>query len=217
MSSKNIRFHAVALAAIMVGWAFIAAAQTPTMIRLDYSIVQTHVTPQGQPIVSSSRRVEYIAADGRMRTEDINAQTGAVTRVTIEEPARHSVIQLDPATKTATRISQTGSGIPSKTLAGPIQAQKRDLGTVTIDGFPCHRYLNTVANISSVEVSWCQDAASRQTFIGSLVGTGGSALPSAALAPGQGKTKQTLERVTRNLPLDNSLFEIPAGYQAAGQ
>lgn len=202
-------------AVIAIGCSLLASAQSPTMTRLDYTVVQSHVSVQGQRGESVSREIVYLTADGRKRTEYVDPQTNTVTRIVIENPAQHTVIQLNPEKKIAKQLSPASAGNSRNTITAPIRAQKQDLGQVTIDGLPCQQYREVVVGVSSLDVSWCHDAATGQTFIGSMVGTGGSASPGDPVGPGQGKWKQTLERVTRNLSLDNSLFEAPSDYAAS--
>jgi hypothetical protein len=71
-------------------------------------------------------------------------------------------------------------------------------------GFACKEYRNTVPGKAWMQVSLCRDPSFRQTFIGSMEGGG---------ATNQVAWRQTLVKVTPNLPVRQTLFEIPPGYK----
>jgi hypothetical protein len=101
-----------------------------------------------------------------------------------------------------------GAGISVVGSEKPVQGQKEDLGTRTLQGFTCQGYRNTFPAGQQTEHWFCQDPASGRKFLGSLL---------AQLPGGKSWWREDLQKVTQNVEVDPQIFEVPPDYRIVDQ
>ncbi|HXE75124.1 MAG TPA: hypothetical protein VNN18_05755 [Candidatus Xenobia bacterium] len=184
-----------------------------TALRLDYVVVREAPDAQGRPARTVVARTRFIAADGRIRTEDRDANDPSrILSISITNDARDEQISLNPGNKTAVRRRnvkhRASAGIPVIDANIPVRGDKEDLGARTIQGFPCQGYRNTFAQGMQSEHWFCVDPQTGRKFLGSM----------RAEQPGGSRWwQEDLQRVAGNVPVDSSLFEIPSDYRVVDE
>lgn len=162
----------------------------------------TGVQPDGTRTVTKSTEKIYRDNEGRQRREQI-ASRGAAT-ITISDPVLRVTYTLDPATKTAAKMSSTPSASIKGGMVGdgftstaPSPAEKReDLGQTVIERISANGTRITSGN--TVSETW---------FSSDLK----VVVMSKRTGP-QGETTYRLTNVSRVAPLP-SLFEVPSDYR----
>lgn len=214
MSRKGRLIYVIGV--LGLGFALVRPAAAQSLLRLEFTVTRNTMQTSTQPSITTLKRTEYIAPNGDTRTETTDPRTGQILSVEIQDKQEDLLIELDPAKKMANQYvgvqQKVRSGQPVLgSSSSPVAAQKQDLGIVIIDGFTCHHYRDWVGP-SSVEFSVCHDPTSNEDFFGEIIGSG----PMMKLPNGwaySGEWHQTLVKVTRSVPLDASLFEVPPNYK----
>jgi hypothetical protein len=166
----------------------------------------SHVQPDGTRTVTKSTTKIYRDNDGRERREQI--ASGGATTITISDPVLRVTYTLDPATKTATKMSSSPPAFIKGGMVGdgftstaPSPAEKRDdLGQQVIEHISANG--TRITSGDTVSESWFSAelkvvVMSRQT------------------GP-QGETTYRLINVSRLAP-PPSLFEVPSDYRISGR
>lgn len=183
---------------LLVGASLFLPAQNTIMVtRLDFTVNYVHVTGPGKLSSETGSAIWYIAPDGRERHENYDAE-GHLRQVLLIDPAKGSSIELHPNSKVGR------SRKPPLRSTGPMQAPRRKLATSkdSIAGLDCVKTESQPTPAGPIEASTCKDPVTGRRFLAAYT----------IQWPGGSITQQKLTRLQHNVPVDPSIFEVPADY-----
>lgn len=200
---RHILF-AFLLAGLLVVQA-VSADEPVKVLRLDYLIVRESPDSSGRIVRDVFTQTRYVAPDGRQRIEDIEQRLSRREALLIDRTAR-TVTRLDLNKKTARRDAQAAGkmGITCCDSTSPAVAAQNGTGRKeVIQGFQCTATSQGDPARPAFEAASCLDPASGKRFIGRLV----HRFPDGKL------WQQELQSVTRDLPVDPQMFQVPADFR----
>lgn len=198
------RFVAVLLLACASS---VAAQSQVEALRLEYSEVVDQVNG-GKQSREVGIRVVYLARDGRIREEILNADN-SLRQIELQNPTERAGYVVHPVSRTAHQWNLPAQAHEhAQTAPGEIPSGLELLGERAIQGFTCKGTRRTLPGNAhnrrsrTVEGWYCKDQETGLSFIGSVEirGEGGHS------------HTRNLVRVQRGIMVDSQIFEVPRGY-----